>query len=538
MSNFGNIKSIAMTLFIAIILTGCGDATSNTTTATGVGGTGVSGSLPASSLTVTKSIVGAISATGQVQITANVTDSYGANVVNGTVVDFTTDLVGTSITTSSLTVAGVATATFSANNTAGTATVTATSGSATGFVTIGITPSAPALITTSSVLPAQIGVKGSGLEQISNITFSVTDAYANPVTDGTAVNFSVGAGLGGGESISPLSATTIDGQVTVTVVAGKKSGLFGVNATVTNATNVITTGSVVIQGGIGIATNFSLETAQASFEGMDIIGVENIFTVFLADIFGNPIRKDTLVSFMAEVGSIPSAKINAAGIATTTYTAPGGDPYTTLKGHPLGAGTGKGGWLTVLAMAPGQEPFSDNNNNGVYDAGDTFTPAFHDYGEPFLDANENGIHDAGEPYNDSNSDGLYSGPNGVHDVSTVLWKSIVVVLSTSHYTITAAGGPLTYTFTVLDDYNNPIDSSSTYDATLSFIAAGSAGTITGNKSSGVPFGVTYGLVNPAVTTIPIYVPVFINTTTSGHALGDVMKVSVKSPTFSLSIDGF
>ncbi|WP_157753573.1 autotransporter outer membrane beta-barrel domain-containing protein [Ghiorsea bivora] len=470
-------------------------------------------------------------------ITANVVDSYGTAVVDGTEVLFTSSLTGTSITSSVLTLGGIAKATFNANNVAGVATITAQSGAATGIITVDIQPSPPALIALQGVQPAQIGVLGSGLPQIAVMTFGVSDNYGNPVSDGTTVNFSISAGLGGGESISPTSVQTNNGSVSVTVTAGNKAGLLGVNAlVVTN--NIVTTGTLAVQGGKAIGTNFSFETEKASFEGLDLIGNTNKFTVFAADIFGNPIRQGTLVSFITEVGSIPSASTDSVGIATSTYTTAGGDPYTTLKGHPLGAGTGKGGYLTVLAMIKGQEAFSDNNNNGVFDAGDSFNPALHDLGEPFLDANENGAFDAGEPYNDSNGDGLYTGPNGLHDADTVLWKSIVVVLSTKAYSVTPTLiAPDNYSITVLDSYNNPIDSTSLYKTSLSFTATGSKGTITGNQGSSVPFSVTYNLANPATPNVPVYVPTFTNTTVTGHLTGDVLKIEVISPSATISIDG-
>jgi len=524
------------------VLVGCGEAPTGTgggadptapTSPVGAGGAGVGGSLAPETITVTSTLQ-TIDATGSTQVNANVQDVYGVAVANGTVVDFTTNLAGTSISTPVSTVGGIASAVFRANNVAGTATVTATADTISGFTTITINASSPASIVLDSATPTEIGVKGSGMEEISLLTFAVSDVYGNPVSDGTTVNFSIGFGLGGGEQISPLSTTTVAGLASVTVIAGKKSGLLGVIATEPNS-GVATTGSVPIFGGRGIATNFALETKLASFEGLDRIGNTNDFTVFLADIFGNPIRPGTAVSFITEVGSIPASVTDDVGIVVATFTTPGGDPYTTLKGHPLGSGTGKGGWMTVLAMVPGQEAFSDNNNNGIYDVGDSFSPALHDLSEPFLDSNENGSFDIGEPYNDTNLDGVFSAGNGVHDADTVIWKSIVVVLSTKDFTIFPVGGPLSYTFTVVDGYNNPIDASSTYVASLSFVAPGSAGTITGTVTSPVPFGVSY--TQPGGPAVPIYVPTFINATVTGHLPGDVLKVSVDGPSVSKAIDG-
>lgn len=340
------------------------------------------------------------------------------------------------------------------------------------------------------------------MPEVCTVVFNVQDAYGNPVSDGTTVNFALNPALGGGENISSASGQTISGQVQVQLTSGTRAGIAGVTAT-EPVSGIGTTASVSILGGKGISSNFSIGTGKPSFEGYDKLNNTNDFTVVLGDIFGNAVKPGTLVTFQTEIGTIPSASTDNAGVATSTYTTLGSDPALRSKGPSF---TGQTGWLTVLATAPGQEPFFDNNNNGVFDAGDTFTPALHDFGEPFLDADEDGAYDVGEFYSDTNQNGVYDGPNGVHDANTTIWNSIVVVLSTVNFQkpIQSLVGD-TSTITVIDNNSNPVDAGTAYSASAD------VGNLTGNKASGVPFNYGYSLVT-GQPTVPVYVPAFTNTT--------------------------
>ncbi len=77
--------------------------------------------------------------------------------------------------------------------------------------------------------------------------------------------------------------------------------------------------------------------------------------------------------------------------------------------------------VAMIAVTSGEEGFSDNNNNGKYDEGDTFDPDFDDTTEPFVDANDNGTWDADERYIDTDGNGHWDGKNGAWDSSTLIW---------------------------------------------------------------------------------------------------------------------
>ncbi len=76
----------------------------------------------------------------------------------------------------------------------------------------------------------------------------------------------------------------------------------------------------------------------------------------------------------------------------------------------------------LLNIAPGEmgEPFTDLNNNGLYDPGEPFIDqgnGFWDIGEPFTDSNNNGFYDSGEPYTDLNGDGYWTGTEHLYDIN-------------------------------------------------------------------------------------------------------------------------
>lgn len=71
-----------------------------------------------------------------------------------------------------------------------------------------------------------------------------------------------------------------------------------------------------------------------------------------------------------------------------------------IAGYPGGAGQLEGGRATVMAFALGEESFVDSNGNGTYDFGEPFV----DLPEAFLDINEDGVFGNGDPASDDSRD--------------------------------------------------------------------------------------------------------------------------------------
>ncbi len=457
--------------FLVGSISGCGTQDGSTT--------GTSTTVPAStaapaaiSLASSLSAGTILSQGGATTISATVTDDAGLPIQNGTIVSFTAD-VGT-VSSSAVTNSGVAQATYQAGTSGGTVTITAatgTAGAVTNTLSIQVASGPAASITLASIAPPNIGVLGSGQQEISTITFDVTDNGGNPVTDGTAVDFTRGALLGGGESIFPASATTISGQVQVAVQSGSVAGPLTVTATITGLA-VSTQANVTIVGGLPDFDHFSLAVSKENLLGYETFGLESVVSAFLADRYSNPVPVGTPVSFYSEGGFMvqvdsagtPTNLVDFNGVALATHrtSLPYPDTTSTVSGTR--------GECTILATAEGQESFIDSNGSGFYDLGEPFT----DLGEPVLDANDNGTFDVGEFYVDADLNGSYTAANGVWDSNivifaetSIIWNDNVIALSvvpTTGFNVPNAGQQ-NFTMTFTDGNGNPLPKDTTITVT-------------------------------------------------------------------------
>lgn len=170
--------------------------------------------------------------TSSTTLTARVTDTYGNLVADGTDVEFTTTLgnVGGQSAVTKQTLDGEVTVELTAGTTAGTTTVTASSGAATDNVTVDFTATSAASVLLT-VNPTAILADG---ESQARLTVTVSDAYDNPVAEGTPVTLTTTLGDFGGQSTvtkqtvngevtADLTSSTDIGQATVTAVSGDGS---------------------------------------------------------------------------------------------------------------------------------------------------------------------------------------------------------------------------------------------------------------------------------------------------------------------------
>jgi hypothetical protein len=119
-------------------------------------------------------------------------------------------------------------------------------------------------------------------------------------------------------------------------------------------------------------------------------GDTTTITARLADANGNPVPDGTVINFVSSGGQINrscststanSGGTNASGFSQCSVILMGQNP------RPAN------GRVAVLAYAEGVKNFTDNNGDGNYTAGtDTLT----DMGDAYRDDNENGVYDAGE----------------------------------------------------------------------------------------------------------------------------------------------
>lgn len=418
MTRFGNIRAFffACAAMLALTLVGCGGGGASSTGTGGGGGT-------TSSAGITVSLKDPITGAARTSIApdssalaeATVRDSSG-NPVSGVAVTFTAGTgystffptAGTALTNSS----GVASISLAAGSVTGADTLTAKATVAgvelTG--TTGYSSTAASLPSSSpsagsiryvSASPTTIAIKGAGgvnTSEVSTVVFRVFDTNGNPVGN-KSVSFALNTSVGG-VSLAPTSAVTAsDGTVQTTINSGTVATPVRVTATVTGTSPVIAAVSeqLVVSTGIPHQNGFTIAATTLNIEGLNIDGTPTLITARLTDHFGNFVPDGTAVSFRTEggVSSITPSCTTTNGACSVTLTSSGARPAN--------------GRLTVLATAVGEETYTDANGNGLYDPGEPTV----DYGEAFVDGDENNAYSAPEEFVDFNTNGVRDGGDGV-----------------------------------------------------------------------------------------------------------------------------
>jgi hypothetical protein len=362
------------------------------------------------------------------------------------------------------------------------------------------TPLPPASIQFVGAVPANIGVRQSGLPEQAVLTFKVTDANATPVAN-VPVTFSV-SGIGD-ETIYPTQAVTdIDGlartaltsgirAATVRVIAGTDSDNNGSLDLFAQSTAVSVFGAPPSQSRFGIAAE------HLNVFGRGLFGIQDKISVFANDRFGNAVPPGTAISFTSNGASVVNpTTTDTNGAATATLVTENNIPST--------------GIVTVLAYTRGEESFRDNNGNGIFDcASGTMPPCppatgpnadtilTDNFPEPFIDFRPlpgldgscpvpapsslcNNLFDAGLPFElfvDGNHNGIWDpqGTSGQWDNNIFVFDVIPVTFS-GHLVPPVAfpdgftileGGSQAFTLEVHDDLLNPLVGGSTITITSS-----------------------------------------------------------------------
>ena len=329
----------------------------------------------------------------------------------------------------------VVTLTIPAGTPDGTVTVTGTVQGVSGSVDITLLAGAgggpggpggglvPASIECISASPTVIGVRGSGLPEQSTVTFLVTTVDGLPVPS-TTVDFFV-TSLGG-ESVSPTTGlSNMNGEVQTVLTSGTRANNVAITAAVdvdgdaifdvvTQCTLVTIVGAPPVQGRLSVTRAF------ANVAGRVTSGLEDAITVFMDDRFGNPVPPNTAVSLTTNAGLV-----TGQGLANDQ-----GEASAILQTQ---APITPEGLVIVMAHTLGQEPFIDNNGNGIFDTGDTI--ANDDIPEPFIDRNGNCMFDPGDPneiFIDVNGNGAWDpaqGTTGTWDDQIFVWDTAPVIFS-------------------------------------------------------------------------------------------------------------
>lgn len=449
------------------------------------------------SVTMTDPVFGvgsaALSAFGTTSVTVTV-NAGGVPITTPQTVTFSSPcaLSGkAALSTSIVTVDGVATASYRDNGCAGTDLVTASvSGITSSSATLTVTAPTVGSIQYVSSVPENISLKGTGGIEVSTVTFRVLDTGGKPVS-GKTVDFGLSTTAGGITLTPAIGTATSDaeGLVVTNVNAGSISTAVRVTASTVGAGNaVLSTQSNQLSITTGIPDQYgtSLAVTTHAIEGWNYDGETSLVTARLADHFKNPVPDGTAVAFTSEGASIGSNCLTVNGACSVTFTSQAGRPSN--------------GRVTVLATAVGEETFTDVDGDGWADKSpnELVDPngIATDLPEAWVDYNENGVRDAYdgagtlEPYfdfdnstdYDATGDGKFNGvlckeaaagggssAGTCSDSQTLhVRASQVMILSSSHAIITINGDsdidascidgvgndPLNFIVTVVDENGN------------------------------------------------------------------------------------
>ena len=169
-----------------------------------------------------------------------------------------------------------------------------------------------------------IGIRGTGANETSVITFEVRDSLGIPVggSNKVKVQFSILGGPGGGEYVFPVEAETdgLTGRVSTRVTSGTKAGVLQVYATATIAPGKTIKSSPVrltISGGLPVDNRFSISRTVANIAGGVFDNLRATINVVVGDNQGNPVQAGTAVYFTTTGGIIQaSTGTDVDGIAS------------------------------------------------------------------------------------------------------------------------------------------------------------------------------------------------------------------------------
>lgn len=294
---------------------------------------------------------------------------------------------------------------------------------------------------------ALMGIAGSGFNPTALLRFRVLDASSRPVAR-VPVSFVLNSQAPAGTTVNPTGVTDAMGEATASVSAGRVPGAFTVTATVNGTQFSAQSTSIGVRGAKpsnkGSLVYCERNTLGAYMSTPPPLPLTMNCTVTLQDRFGNPVGTGTSVFLRTEAGGLPNS------VATQGYTSSGAanegrgsfmfstsgtwppanvDPFpadpsqfpfprvaepstgTALIANP------RDGLVSILGYVAGEEYFSDDNLNGVWDPGEQF----YDQGEPFVDRNDNNVRDIGEDYFDANMNNVWDDANGQWDADTYVW---------------------------------------------------------------------------------------------------------------------
>ena len=301
-----------------------------------------------------------------------------------------------------------------------------------------------------------MGIRNSGFNEISQVTFRLTDSLGAPI-EGATVRFSINMPPSG-TVVTAMGTTNAGGFAVATVNSGLLIGVFSVTATYMPGVSTDSP-SIGIRGAKAANEGFQIECDRINIGAHVSPTPPRIDTancrVILVDRYNNPVGTGTSVNFKSEAGTVPNSVATQAydvmgmnnneGRGTFVFSTAGTYPPVDVAPlpalptqYPIGRGAEpsqpfgaltlnpRDSIVTVIAYLRGEEKFFDNNSNGTRDMDERFI----DQGEAFVDADDDGVWSNGETYiDDAPANNRWDGPNGVWDADTTISTEIRIMYS-------------------------------------------------------------------------------------------------------------
>ena len=231
------------------------------------------------------------------------------------------DAIG-SIPLTGITADGQAIVTYIAGTSPQVVYIKATSGVAQKDGTVSLTPLSEILSIDLDVDSPSIQVKGTGGDEICEITATGYDMFGNTASQGLEITFEIVTGPDGGESLEdagygPLTKLTdSQGQATVFLYSDTTSGTIMLKA-FSGGVESRETPVTVCSGPPNV---ISLSADPLNIRGWDYDGVQSEVMAIVNDRFGNPVPDGTAVYFSTEEGMVSTRNsVTTDGITTVTY---------------------------------------------------------------------------------------------------------------------------------------------------------------------------------------------------------------------------
>jgi uncharacterized repeat protein (TIGR01451 family) len=294
---------VALSTFFAGPTAGAGVVTATAGDAWGEAGvTVLPGPVAGMTLTATPP---ALKADGQDQaaIEATLVDAHGNPVADGTEMTFSSTL-STVDPVAASTLDGKAYTILTAGTMAGEATVTGVRGFISTTLPLTLLPGPPAIL---GLVASPASIPANGQSQ-ATLAVTMTDAFGNPVSDGTWVTFSTSLG-----TVWPVAVTSQASSAQSALTSSTQAGLAVVTATAGAAWDHVW---VTFRPGASAVISLTVAPPTLVANGVSTATV----TALVMDAFDNPVQDGTRTAFSTNLGSVsPISSTTQYGIAQTTY---------------------------------------------------------------------------------------------------------------------------------------------------------------------------------------------------------------------------